>query len=236
MVKVTVEQDFDAFGDRMFKRAPGMCREAMADTLNHMANSARKHTGEVMDRYIDRPAPFTKNTRGKRGSMYVRSAKAFELVSETGFKDKQTYYLSFLIGGGERHPRVRDRVLIPVKKFRTNRHGNMPGKKKKLAEAIESAGDHLLGSMAAANDKSWRWEGSYFWGPPKGRPGAGEGLYRRSGFEGRDAAQKVFHAVPSADYGKSFPFQRLAVEHALTKFKLYATPRLIKAFEESRRR
>ena len=89
---------------------------AIADALSHVAFQARQAEIQGLDRYLDRPTPFTKR------AFYVTKAYSRRPSAELYIRPLQAKYLQYVIEGG---PVKTDE---PVN-IRLNVYGNIPGKR-----------------------------------------------------------------------------------------------------------
>lgn len=101
---------------------------AVAQGLNRTLDAIEQHELNAMERYLDRPTPFTMNALGKR------KANAKHWDATLFVKDIQARYLRYAIKGG-----TLQTTIAPVK-IRLNRFGNIVGKRGGL-EAIAAKGN-----------------------------------------------------------------------------------------------
>ena len=88
-----------------------------AAALTDTVKDAAKIVPAEMDRQIDRPTKFT------RDSVRIIPAKKTRLVAGVAIKDIQARYLHWIYRGGTRKPKRRA-IVVPVKASR-NKHGNL---------------------------------------------------------------------------------------------------------------
>jgi hypothetical protein len=145
--------------------------KAQALALTETAKDATKQLREHAHNRFDNPVQFTarQDRRGKAPDAFslLPADKRDRPITATVFvKDKQAGYLQFQNDGGVRRPgdvgtSKKAGAPIPVK-MKTNKHGNLPGRK--LQRFLSSAS---------------QGEDNLFVGQPKNHPRAPWGIYKR---------------------------------------------------------
>ena len=155
---------------------------AIAQTLNALGDDVARAVTVQMDRYLDRPTPFTKKAYvGGRGFKGKRATKRnFEAILIPG--DIQAKYLKFQIAGGTRLPDQK-KILVPTKLAPKNKFGNLTraNRKKMVAGG---------GNFFSAGD----------------RQGKTPGIYKRVG----NTVQPFAFYVDEARYEAIFPIEKIA--------------------------
>jgi hypothetical protein len=85
------------------KQVPFATSLAITKTAQDIPAAMGREAGSV----FDRPRPFTTGA----GAMYVKSATKHSLTAEAGYKDIQSRYLKWQIGGGDRVQKGFERAL-----------------------------------------------------------------------------------------------------------------------------
>lgn len=99
-------------------------QKAKTMAVNKVGFDVKDELTDTMDKYIDRPTPFT-----KKGWLLIR-AKAGKNKAIVLLKDIQAKYLGYTIYGGK-----TDKTVVPHSKNATlNKYGNIAGKRTGLAK------------------------------------------------------------------------------------------------------
>jgi CheY-like chemotaxis protein len=143
-MNLSIQADFT----QLTKNLTAMQRQqvpfAIAQTLNALGDDVARAVTVQMDRYLDRPTPFTKKAYvGGRGFKGKRATKRnFEAILIPG--DIQAKYLKFQIAGGTRLPDQKA-ILVPTRISPKNKFGNLSRANRKRIVAgggkFFSAGD-----------------------------------------------------------------------------------------------
>lgn len=91
---------------------------AAANALNNTAFAVLYDEQNALDKYLDRPTPFT-----KRGYEVVK-ANRNRLIASVRARQLQGAYLKYQVDGGRRPPKKKA-IVVPDKGLR-NQYGNMP--------------------------------------------------------------------------------------------------------------
>jgi CheY-like chemotaxis protein len=181
-MNLSIQADFT----QLTKNLTAMQRQqvpfAIAQTLNALGDDVARAVTVQMDRYLDRPTPFTKKAYvGGRGFKGKRATKRnFEAILIPG--DIQAKYLKFQIAGGTRLPDQKA-ILVPTRISPKNKFGNLSRANRKR---IVAGG----GKFFSAGDRE------------KKTPG----VYKREGERIRPFA---FY-VDDARYEAIFPIEKIA--------------------------
>lgn len=105
---------------------------AASMAINMTADDVAQEVTKQMDRYLDRPTPFTKKAfltnAGKfKGKRATKNRLAATIIPGAA----QARYLSWAIFGGTRNT-GKAKNVIPSTTSRLNKYGNLPGKRKGL--------------------------------------------------------------------------------------------------------
>jgi CheY-like chemotaxis protein len=143
-MNLSIQADFT----QLTKNLTAMQRQqvpfAIAQTLNALGDDVARAVTVQMDRYLDRPTPFTKKAYvGGRGFKGKRATKRnFEAILIPG--DIQAKYMKFQIAGGTRLPDQKA-ILVPTRISPKNKFGNLSRANRKRIVAgggkFFSAGD-----------------------------------------------------------------------------------------------
>ena len=106
---------------------------AASMAINFTADDVAQEVTRQMDRYLDRPTPFTKkafvNNAGRfKGKRATKRRLEAIIIAGTA----QARYLSWAIFGGTRNTGA-NKNLIPSWTANLNKYGNIPGKRKGVA-------------------------------------------------------------------------------------------------------
>lgn len=107
--------------DKTVANLAGMSKQLRYATAVALTKTARAVANEmpaVLDKYLDKPTPFT-----KRG-LFVTAANKQNLTAVVGFRDRQASYLKWQIEGGSRPP-ARKALKLPSA-IRLDQYGNIP--------------------------------------------------------------------------------------------------------------
>jgi len=212
-------------------------RFAMAGALTNVARLAQKDVTNALDRYLDRPTPFT-----KKGIAWEKATKD-RLVSAVSVRPIQAKYLALQIEGGTRLPTGRSLLNPILSSVKRNAYGNLP----------RIAGGRLVRQFATAPAEG---HGSLFVGTPKGSRwgGARPGIWQRLGYEKSKAGRKSRgHTVKAAKsaggrgqlrrlatfeasvrYRKRLPFERLVKKSVAANWYVAADAALKRALGSAR--
>jgi CheY-like chemotaxis protein len=181
-MNLTVQADFTQLTRKLNRAQREQVPFAIAQTLNALADDTANAITVQMDRYLDRPTPFTKKAYlGGRGFKGKRATKrSFEAILIPG--DIQAKYLKFQIEGGIRRPDQKA-ILVPTKLAPKNKYGNLTRANRKRMVAGG-------GKFFSAGD----------------REGKTPGIYKRVG----NTVQPFAFYVDEAKYEAIFPIDKIA--------------------------
>jgi hypothetical protein len=217
-MKLSVKDLVD--GVRKFReKAEKQTRYATAVALTQTAVKIKQAMPAALDAALDKPTKFTKD------GIYTKAAKRDKLVSEVGFKDRQSRYMRYQVEGGVR--KAGDAGIKLPGNIKLNTFGNIPrGMIQKLKDAAQN------GSLAPAIARRLGASGSrrkgakpveLFFGVPQGKgwEDAPLGIWRRipgeRGGPGKLVPVIVFEDT-GAKYEKRFDFERMAQKVVLDEF------------------
>lgn len=204
MLKINVSvMGADAIKNKL-QQLEKQTRFAAAVALTRTAKAVKDAMPAAMDRELDRPTPFTKK------GLYVKAAKASNLVAEVGLMDRQASYLKYQIFGGTRQSTTRG-IKLPGN-IQLNSFGNIPkGLVDKLKAAAQSGQlSKAIGrKLGSENRRKGAAPIQLFYGKPTGRgwEKAPMGIWRR--IPGTLVPVIVFEDTP-AKYRPRFGFHREA--------------------------
>ena len=181
-MNLSIQADFTQLTKNLTRVQREQVPFAIAQTLNALGDDVARAVTVQMDRYLDRPTPFTKKAYvGGRGFKGKRATKRnFEAILIPG--DIQAKYLKFQIAGGTRLPDQKA-ILVPTKLAPKNKFGNLTrGNRKRMV-----AGG---GNFFSAGD----------------REGKTPGIYKRVG----NRVQPFAFYVDDARYEAIFPVEKIA--------------------------
>ena len=164
--------------------------------INATAFDVRRATQTALKSRLHKPTAYT-----LRGVQVEKAKSKKAPVAKVGFRSEtfgkgkgaipQADYMKRQIKGGTRTPSKKT-ILVPLKgRGATNAAGNIT--KSKL--------NKFLGD-----------DSKYFVGKPRGAkgPGNGEGIWERTGRDGRGKIKMKISFNPKTDYAGIFPFKRIA--------------------------
>ena len=168
--------------ERKLRNAQKQIPFATSKALNDTADAVAKRLTGQMDRFLDRPTPFTKRAfltasgrfKGKRANR--RDLEAIIMADKA-----QNEYLRLNVFGGIRTPKRRA-IMVPTGKVPVNRYGNVP-------RAVQR-------QMAGQTGKYFKGNADNNLDP---------GIYRRT----RTGIEMVATYEPSANYRKIYPVKEL---------------------------
>jgi len=106
---------------RELKQSATKVERATTMAINKVGFDVRQKLIDDMDKYIDRPTPFTKR------AWILKQGRGKATVI---LKDIQASYLGWAIFGGTAHSTTR-KLTTPTKRARLNRYGNVASKRTK---------------------------------------------------------------------------------------------------------
>jgi hypothetical protein len=197
---------------------------AMSYALNLAGKQAKTEATRAIPRYLDKPTPFTKGSKGAKPVFLIPATKQ-KLSVTVMISDLQWKYLRFQVEGGTRRP-ARKQIIVPVA-ARKNAYGNMP----------RTDSGIVLEWLTAARSGPR----SVFFGKPAGRPGAKEGVWRRDPAKGRgksrtgDRLTLLAAFRPFARYRKHrFPFHLLVNQSVKDNWHVHADAAIRRALKTAR--
>ena len=189
------------------KEVQKQARYATAVALTKTARVVQTAMPAVMEREIDRPTNFTKN------SLFIKKATPDNLTAIVGVKDRQASYLKYQIAGGTRMPGKRG-IKLPGN-IELNSFGNIPKgltDKLKLAAQSGELSKAISKRLGVGNRRKGAAPIQLFYGKPVGRgwEKAPMGIWRRiPGHPGKLIPVIVFEDTP-AKYKPKFKFYEAA--------------------------
>lgn len=108
---------------RELKKTEKQVERATTMAVNKVGFDVKDKLTNDMDRYIDRPTPFTKK------AWLVRRSGKKTIVQ---LKDIQAEYLQWQILGGTQRARRGQPIIVPQRHARINKYGNITGKRSGL--------------------------------------------------------------------------------------------------------
>jgi hypothetical protein len=181
-MNLTVQADFTQLTKNLSRIQREQVPFAISLTLNELGLDVANAITVQMDRYLDRPTPFTKRAfiKGKTFNGKRATKKNFEAIVEA--KQIQAEYLKFQIAGGTRLPN-KTAILVPTRAAGLNKYGNISrANQKKIAKS----------------------EGKFF--KAGVREGKTPGVYKRTA---KKIEPYAFY-VDSATYDPIFPIDKIA--------------------------
>lgn len=155
---------------------------AIAETLNALATDTANAITAQMDRYLDKPTPFTKQAFLGRRGFNGKRAKKSNLEAVLFAKTIQAEYLKYQTEGGTRLPNQKS-ILVPTRFAAKNQYGNWPRPNRK--RAIQGKGDFFSAGT---------------------REGKTPGIYKQVG----NRLQPFAIYVDQAEYKARFPIDKIA--------------------------
>ena len=178
-----IKVDFDV--KRLTKSLNNTQREqvpfATSMALNEVSKDVSRAVTVQMDRYLEKPTPFTKRAY-ELGKNFKRATKR-NLVAILDPKEIQGEYLKFQIEGGRRLPDQRA-ILVPTKLAPKNQYGNLSRANRK--RAVQGKGKYFSAGE---------------------REGKTPGIYVR---RAKGRVEPFAFYVDEAEYKAIFPIQKIA--------------------------
>lgn len=197
---------------------------AMSNALNRAGKQAVKDAKAAIPRFIDKPNPFTRGTRGAKPVYLVPSTKT-KLSVTVMISDQQWKYLKFQVEGGTRKP-ARKQLIVPVA-AKKDRYGNMPRTDTGIVR------EWLTAPRTG--------QGSVFFGTPAGRGGKA-GVWRRDAASGRGKSKRGERLTllaafrPFARYRRNrFPFPLLVNQSVKDNWHVHADAAIRFALKTARK-
>ena len=205
-MNLSIKADFTQLTRKLNRVQREQVPFAISLTLNALAQDAANAITVQMDRYLDRPTPFTKKAYvGGRGFKGKRASKRnLEAILIPG--EVQAEYLKFQIAGGTRLP-DKTAILVPTRAAGLNKYGNISrANQKKIAKG----------------------EGKFF--KAGIREGKTPGVYKRTA---KKIEPYAFY-VDSATYKPIFPIEKIANGVVQNRLKKQFQKALAKALQTAR--
>ena len=156
------------------RNVPLAVAQALTATAKHLQNVQTRS----LQKYLDRPTKFTQRAFAIRRAN-VRDFKTGSMFSRLFAKDIQAKYLRFAVYGGRRNPKGRA-LVVPGKRTRLNRYGNLP---RNYVKRMASRDDTFSGTINGV-----------------------QGLWQRT----KRGNKLLVVYAPSAEYDKRYPYHEIS--------------------------
>lgn len=168
-MRIQIKVDARSVVSGLRRVATGQLPYATSRALNDLARQVQQATPDVLQRDLDRPAPFTTAAYG----MGIDRATKSRPTAVVGFKPAQSEYLAWQEEGGERRPK-RKALRLPSEQP-LDAFGNLPPRTIATLVARARAGRRLTKAQSRRLRVS-RAVDLFYGEPGDGRPA---GVYKR---------------------------------------------------------
>lgn len=228
-MSVTVTHNQPKLGAYMRKVAAKELPFALAVSLTRTAKAVQKAEEREMERGLDRPKPFTKN------SLRTIPAKKAKPVAVVTFKDRGGVqiagrYLEPQVKGGLRRRKGFEKALIGAGLMAGNEYA-VPGRGVRLDRYGNLSRAAIRKMIEGATQRGGGPRGYFV---PKQGSSLPRGIYQRAGRGGRKLKLLLLFVTDRPDYRRAFRFYRVARTVATRSFPGIFAKEFDKAIRTSR--
>lgn len=190
-MRISVKDDLDQLKRNLTRLERDQVPFAASLALNNLATDIANALTAQMDRYLDKPTPFTQKAyQSRQGTFRGKRANKKNLVAIIEAGKIQGEYLKYQIVGGIRKPK-QTAILVPTRKAPLNQYGNLTkGRRKNMI-----AGEKGFFSAGKREDKT-------------------PGIYKRI----RKSIEPMAFYVDQASYEPIYPIDKIANGVARNRF------------------
>lgn len=246
MIEIKITHDLDELRAKLGKLEKERWPKVLAQASNETGFYVRNKVYSEMDRFIDRPRAFTKN------SLFVKRGNDKDIEATVMWRpgslsgSSAGRYLKPLVDSGPRGAKGFEKLLqykgilpagyyaVPTKDAPEDNYGNVPGSYIVRIISFLRAFRDARQNRNLNQEKAKKKKLQFFAVPPgPNKAGLSPGIYERISLFG-GAIRKVFNFTTKATYKQQFPFYDIAKEASVRKFPSKLDEAIKKALDNQR--